>query len=208
MKMFLSFRRRIGSLVLTVLLLVALYLCRDWLLPPVAHFLDISEPARSADAVYVLGGGVNDRPFVGADLVRKGLAQRVLVSTVRLSPENEDGLWPPEHELTRQILLACGVADNRVVLLPGTCASTEDEARALARYLDEHPTTRVAIVTHGYHTRRARRLFCRVLGEQIGLVYFLAAPTDAFSANDWWQSEEGFTTYATEYVKFVMSFLR
>ena len=113
----------------------------------------------------------------------------------------------PEHELTRQILLACSVADDRVVLLPGTCASTEDEARALARYLNEHPAARVAIVTHAYHTRRARRLFRRVLGEQILQVYFLAAPTDAFSAEDWWQSEEGFTTYATEYAKFAMSLL-
>jgi uncharacterized SAM-binding protein YcdF (DUF218 family) len=201
-------RLRRLAVALLVAFLLGAYLARGWLLPPVAYFLDVSEPPRPVDAVLVLGGGADDRPFVAAALVRAGLARRVLVSSVQLSPENEDGLVPPEHEVTRRALLARGVPAEDIVLLPGACGSTQDEARALAHFLDAEPDTRVAVVTHGLHTRRARRLFRRVLGGRSGQVMFVAAPCDRFSADDWWRSEDGFSAYATEYLKLITSDLR
>src|SRR5262249_23505078 len=105
-------------------------------------------------------------------------------------------------------LLGRGVPPGRVVALPGECDSTLDEAHALARFLDAEPETTVAVVTHGYHTRRARSLFRRVLGGRGARVRFVAAPTDHFSADDWWCSEEGFAAYLTEYAKLLLYTLR
>ena len=40
------------------------------LLEAAARFLDVSEPPRSVDAIVVLGGGVDTRPFAAAALIR------------------------------------------------------------------------------------------------------------------------------------------
>jgi uncharacterized SAM-binding protein YcdF (DUF218 family) len=192
------------ALVLVAILLLGGYLARGRLLPAMGRFLDVSEPPRPVDAVLVLEGGANDRPFVAAALVRAGLAGRVLVPTVKRSADNEDDLLPPEHELIRRVLLVRRVPPECIIPLPGECDSTLDEARALARFLDAEPETTVAVVTHGYHTRRARSLFRRVLGGRIARVHFVAAPTEDCSADDWWCSEEGFTAYTAEYFKLVM----
>jgi uncharacterized SAM-binding protein YcdF (DUF218 family) len=195
-------------LLIAVALLAGLYLTRVPSLTAVAGFLDVGEPPGPVDAVMVLGGGSNTRPVVAAALVRAGLARRVLVPTVRLAPENEDGLTPPDHELIRRVLRARGVPDQAIVNLPGEVNSTRDEARSLHRYLDTEPDATVTVVTNGFHTRRTRMLFCHELGERAAQVHFVAAPTDGFSTHDWWRHEAGFNTYAAEYFKLVYYGLR
>jgi uncharacterized SAM-binding protein YcdF (DUF218 family) len=138
---------------------------------------------------------------VAAALIKAGWAKQALLPTVRLSPEAEQGVVLSEQETTTRVLKARGVPADAIRPLPGECASTADEAAALARFLDAEPAARVMIVTHTYHTRRARSIFRAALGERAERVHFLAAPTDGFSADDWWQSEEGFGCYANEYVK-------
>jgi uncharacterized SAM-binding protein YcdF (DUF218 family) len=93
------------------------------------------------------------------------------------------------------------VPEETIILLPGAAASTADEARALAEFLDAHPGGSVAVVTSAYHTRRARLIFGRALGERAGAVRFVGAPSDGFGATDWWRTEQGLSTYGTEYVK-------
>jgi uncharacterized SAM-binding protein YcdF (DUF218 family) len=127
---------------------------------------------------------------------------------VQLSHDNEEGRALPEHELIRRVLLKRGVAADRIVQLPGECASTQDEARALARFLEQEPNATVAVVTHAFHTRRARILFDRILGERSSQVYFVGTPSDECSPDDWWQSEEGFVTYTLEYAKLLLAEVR
>jgi uncharacterized SAM-binding protein YcdF (DUF218 family) len=187
---------------------VALYLARGRLLPAAARFLDVSEPPRPVDAVMVLGGGADTRSFVAAALVRAGLARRALVPSVRRSAEQQDGFKPSEDEVIRRVLRARGVPDGAVVTLPGAVDSTRDEARVLARFVETEPGVTVAVVTNGFHTRRARMLFGHELGRRIACVHFVAAPTDGFDADNWWRSEGGFTCYATEYFKLAYYGLR
>jgi uncharacterized SAM-binding protein YcdF (DUF218 family) len=201
-------RPRRLALLLVATLLLAAYLARSQLLLAMGRFLDVSERPRPVDVVLVLGGGANQRPFVAAALFRAGLARRVLVPTVKLNAANEEDLYPPEHELIRRVLESRGVPPERVVPLPEECNSTLDEALALARFLDAEPETTVAVVTHDFHTRRARSLFRRVLGGRIARVHFVSAPTEDFSADDWWCTAEGFATYTTEYLKLVLYTLR
>jgi uncharacterized SAM-binding protein YcdF (DUF218 family) len=201
-------RRWPRRLLVVAILLLGLYLARGRLLPAAARFLDVSEPPREVDAVMVLGGGASTRPFVAAALVRAGLARRALVPSVHLFPDQEDGLSPPEDEVLRRVLHVRGVPDDAVTTLPGEVDSTRDEARALARFLDGEPGATVAVVTNGFHTRRARMLFRHELGERIAQVHFVAAPTDRFDDDNWWRHEEGFNCYASEYFKLVYYGLR
>jgi uncharacterized SAM-binding protein YcdF (DUF218 family) len=201
-------RRWPRGVLLLLALLAILYMVCGWLLLMAVRFLDVSEPPRAVDAVLVLGGGADTRPFVAAALVRSGLVHRVLVPTVRPSSESEDGLPLSEDELIRRVLQARGVPDETVVMLPGKVDSTRDEARALGRFLEVEPNTSVAVVTNSFHTRRARMLFRHVLGERMAQVHFIGAPTDRFNAADWWRQEEEFSCYASEYLKLVYYGLR
>jgi uncharacterized SAM-binding protein YcdF (DUF218 family) len=180
---------------------VAAYLGRAFLLEQAGECLDVSEPPQASDYAMVLGGGDATRPFVAAALFKAGLAGAVLVPRTRRSAEVEDGLLPPEEVVIERVLAARGVPGGAVVFLDGECASTRDEADALARFLDTRPDCSVAVVTSPYHTRRARGTFRRALGGRAARVRFVAAPGEGFGARDWWRSEEGFKAYAREFVK-------
>jgi uncharacterized SAM-binding protein YcdF (DUF218 family) len=200
-------RRWLRNLVVVVLLFGVAFLMRSWWLPRVGRFLDVSEPPQKVDAVFVLGGGVTTRPFVAAALVKTGHAQRVLLATIRAPYFTKEGPGIGEHEISKKVLLLRGVPADQIDILPGECNSTENEANVLARYLDEHPQTRVAVVTNDYHTRRTRLLIGRAVGDRISQISFVAAPTEGFDADDWWQTETGAVTYTTEYLKLVQALL-
>ena len=79
-------RRFIGRLVAAILLLIVLvtgiWLERAPLLRGAADLWIVSDPVTRSDVVAVLGGGVDMRPFVAAELYKKGLVTKVLVSQV------------------------------------------------------------------------------------------------------------------------------
>jgi uncharacterized SAM-binding protein YcdF (DUF218 family) len=160
-----TIKRRLKQGLVVLAICVGLYLSRSWTLPPVARFLDVSEPPRRTSAVMVLGGGTDLRPFIAAALVKAKLADKVLVAPIKLSPEAEDGVFEPEHEVIIKVLLARGVAQDDIILLPATVENTFDEAQALAEYLGHNPDCSVSVVTTCWHTRRARWIFARTLVE-------------------------------------------
>jgi len=195
-----AIKRRLKQGLIVLVVLAGLYLSRSWTLPCFARFLDVSEPPQRASAVMILGGGTDVRPFIAAALVKAKLADKVLVGQIKLSPEGEDGLVEPEHEIIVKVLLARGVSREDIILLPGTVASTLDEAQALADYLDQHPDDSVSVVTTSWHTRRARWIFERTLEGRSSQVHFVAAPTERFDENNWWTTEEGIFV-VDEYIK-------
>jgi uncharacterized SAM-binding protein YcdF (DUF218 family) len=186
---------------LVVLVPAIVYALRGAILPLLAHSLDISEAAVAVDCVYVLGGNSETRPFVAAAMFRAGLTKQILVPTIELSPEAEAGIAVPEHDLIHRALVARGVPEQAIKVLPGRAASTSDEARLLAAYLGREPDRSVAIVTNGMHTRRAGWIFRRALNAQFRRIHFVAAPTDGYDDNDWWKFERGCVDYATEFTK-------
>ena len=193
--------RRLGKGIIWVAVLFSLYATRGWTLPAWGHAIDVSEPPRPADYAMVLTGGEYTRPFVAAGMYKYGHVGGILIARMRLTPDATDGILPPESELIRSTLILRGVPEEKVTILPGEINSTADEAQALASFLEGHPDATVAIVTNDFHTRRARRVFRKALGTRAGQIYMFAAPTDGFSAEDWWQSERGFMTYLGETVK-------
>ena len=80
-------RYRLPLYLVIIILLAAMgaggWLGRTALLQSAADLWVISDPITSADAVVVLGGGADVRPFVAADLYAKGLVHKVLVSQVK-----------------------------------------------------------------------------------------------------------------------------
>jgi uncharacterized SAM-binding protein YcdF (DUF218 family) len=195
-----------GRLLLPALLVTALltggivaYRERAVVLTAAGSWLDVGERLRQpVDSVFILGGDSDTRPFAAAALIRSGWArQALIVPTAR----ERDG--SSHQELLREILAHRGIAAEDIVELPGQVASTRDEARALRQFLERHPGHTVAVITSDYHTRRARAIFTAQLADCAGRVHFVAAPTERFTAANWWQYEQGWKMYVGEYVKLV-----
>ena len=203
-----SHRRWWLPLLLVAGCLTGLYLGRGAVLPRVAGWLDVGTPPEHADAIMLLTGEAETRAFAAAALWKAGWAPRILVSTVARDPQHERTSVPPEHEINLRVLRACGVPPGAVLLLDGQACSTYDEALAAADYLGRSGPQRLLVVTSGFHTRRARWIFQRVLAGKAAVVTLVAAPEDQLPADAWWHSATGFAVISGEYLKLGFYMLR
>lgn len=197
-----KWRRRGSTLVIVGLVLASVYAGRAYLLAAAARWLDVGQPARPADYAVVLPGGQNTRPFAAAALVKAGLVDHVLVTKNIPSPQVEDGILPPTHEIICRVLRRRSVPENKILVLAGETSSTFSDMQSLAAFLEASPGSRALIITNDYHTRRARWVATRVLDDRLDQVSFVSAPMEEFRPDNWWQSDFGFLTIVGEYLKF------
>src|ERR1035441_3807181 len=132
--------RRLRSVVLwscglVVLLAAFCFAFRSPLLTGLANAWIVNEPLERADAIVVLGGGLETRPFEAARLYQQGLAPKILLMNVKLSPTTQLGITQPEKDLTRQVLLKKDVPDSDCITIGDAVASTHDEALAVRAWL-------------------------------------------------------------------------
>ena len=202
--------RRLRRRVLLALVVAALllYVGRNRILSAAGRFLDVSEPPVATDYVMVLGGNKETRPFAAAALIKVGLARKAIVATIAGHGDVLDGIAPCEQELIRAVLVRQGVSPDAVMILPNSCRSTFDEARALAEFLESEPDSSVTVITSCQHTRRTRWIFRKALGERSAHVHFVGVPMDGFDATNWWHFESGFCTYVDEYLKLAFYLVR
>ncbi|MDM8528468.1 YdcF family protein [Anaerolineales bacterium HSG24] len=193
----------------TILLILALtlgllYLFHEPILVQTAQFLTVNNPPEQADLIYVLSGGIENRPFHAARLYQQGIAPRIVVSVEAESPPIKMGLLPTTTEVTLAILdeLAVPQADIITLDTPGGVTSTFDEAVLLRKYIIQHQPERVIIVTTAFHTRRAQWIFNRQLADLQVEISMVAASHEIFDETNWWRNEDGLITYLNEYIKF------
>ena len=154
-------------LVLLIALLVVgvgagVWVERQPLLRGLAGLWIVSDRVTRADAVVVLGGGLNWRPFVAADLYQRGLVSRVLVSRVRDDERAvEIGVLPTHAELNRKVLLKLGVPSTSIEMFGEESNNTESEARALKAWAEHNTASVLIIPIEPFSTRRARWIFQR-----------------------------------------------
>jgi len=189
-------------------ILILVFATSQRTLPLLARWLDVGGPPQKADAVVLLNGGLNTRPFVAAALVHGGWAPQVLLSTVAAHPSQVSGAVPPFFDISLKVLEYGGVPRDRVVRLDSAAKTTFDEAKAVADYLADHPAKRLMIVTEGPHSRRARWIFQRVLADRPVEILMISGPADEFDSENWWQTEAGFLYVVSEYFKLFFYGLR
>lgn len=178
------------------------------ILTAMGHYLNASSPSVNAELGFILGGGRSSRADYGAKLFKEGKVRRFLISGAGEIADVDGVALLTEQQLLEGMLQALGVPNDRIERLPEECQSTEDEARALKRYLTEHPGTRVVVITNDYHTRRSRWLFDKTLGSEAETLQFAGAPTASASPNDWWKSLQGSYTYVLEMMKLARESVR
>ena len=158
-----------------------------------------------ADAIVILAGSVPDRTLEATDLYRAGLAPRVVVTRERL-PRGQAALrargvrLPEGDELTVRALHELGVPPGAIVVLRRRAASTESEARTIARWACAHRLRRFIVVTSRAHSRRARLILRQALGAGIALA-MRPSRYDAFAPARWWHVRRDAKLVLSEYQK-------
>lgn len=182
-------------------LLLVGYLFRTPLLTGLADAWVVNELATKADAIVILGGGLENRPFAAAKLFHAGVAPRVLYMDVKLSPAEELGVALPEREQTRRILASNSVPEAALTMIGQAVSSTFDESRAVRDWVEKSGAKTIVIPTDIFHTRRVRWLFQKQFRGSTTEIHVQAVDPLRYRATDWWQHEEGLIAFQNEWIK-------
>jgi len=197
-----ALRRITWSLVVCSILFLALYVFRAPLLKELAQEWVINEPATKADAIVVLGGGLENRPFAAAALFHEGVAPLILYMDVKATAPEELGLTLSEKEQTHRILASKGVPERAMQSIGDGVHSTYDESRALRAWVEKKGGVKsIVIPTDLFHTRRARWIFRKELRDTNTEVHMVAVNPRPYGIQDWWLHEEGVIAFQNEIIK-------
>jgi uncharacterized SAM-binding protein YcdF (DUF218 family) len=159
------------------------------------RFLVIDRPLKS-DVIVVLAGETEKRPELGLELLRQGIAGRLILDV----PAQAKLFQWSELELAQQYVQALPEAKNISV-----CAvyglSTKAETQDVSRCLNDLSARRILIVTSDHHTRRALITFEK---EVPAYNYSVAAAhNSAEFGTKWWIHREWAKTYLNEWARLV-----
>lgn len=184
-----------------------------WILlaPFLAKNLVVEKPLEKADAILILSGGstFSERTHKAAELYKKGVSSKIF-----LTNDGEQGGWnqkeqrnPYFYERARWELIAQGVPENVIEVLPEVVESTQSEAVLLEKTVGERKLKTILLVTSAYHTRRTLSTFETVLGNNTGLTEIgIASPPTGIQTSSpdyWWLSPKGWRFVAGEYLKII-----
>jgi uncharacterized SAM-binding protein YcdF (DUF218 family) len=186
-------------LVAVVLILFAVATRSLWL-SALGGYLIRDEAPSQADVIVVLAGDfLGNRILTAADLVRRGLAPKALVS----GPGGMYGVH--ESDVAIAFVVRHGFPESYFLPFPNETRSTAEEADALIPELRKLHAHRIEIVTSNFHTRRAGNIYRSRAGDME--FHLIAAPDPYFSAGGWWKNREGRKTFLVEWEKTVATWL-
>ncbi len=195
MKRFLS---RLAALAALLLLIAALAA------PRLGAWLVVEDPLQKADAIFVLGGTMFQRPLEAVDLYHEGWAPRMLLMR-QIADEGEIELQrrgvPFQREIDVQVdvLTRLGVPRPAIQILDEQ-NSTRDEADTLLAVVAANRWSRVIVVTSKQHTRRARLVMNRRLAGTGSQAIVRASRYDRADVDGWWRNRSTlrFTLFETQ----------
>ncbi|MGA2004956.1 MAG: YdcF family protein [Terriglobales bacterium] len=160
-----------------------------------ARFLVVNDPQKS-EAIVVLAGETSMRPARGLELLRQGMAPRLILDAEAGEYVYDQQLADIAQKYVNTVpeagrISVCGLVGR------STAAETEDVARCL-RPLGAH---RVLLVTSNYHTRRALMTFAHRLPQYQWSV--AAAGNPAQFGRAWWTNRDWAKSTFDEWSKLI-----
>ena len=195
----LLWQHRLWRCVLVMFVLASLvasaWLMREYLLVGAAEVWIVSDPVSRANAVVVLGGGPEIRPFAAAELWRRGLADKILIS------QGSEEVLPSHSEL--QILLKLGVPAGAIETFGTASRNTRDEAVALREWADRNGASVFIIPSEIFPARRVRWIFCHEFSGTTVRIEVPSFEPPRYTRWDWWKTEEGLIAFQNELMKYI-----
>jgi uncharacterized SAM-binding protein YcdF (DUF218 family) len=197
-----SLRWRI-VLAVAVLIVGLAWLQREPILRQIGTWWVVSDEPVKADAIVVLGGDFDVRPFAAAELYKRKLAATILLSNVLMGKAERLGLIPSHTELNREVLLRLDVPASAILTFGENLLSTQQEAAAVRQWALQSQAKRVIVPTELLATRRTRWIFEREL-EPIGVQVVVSAyPADRYKLDNWWRDRTGVVDFNNEVLKYL-----
>ena len=161
-----------------------------------ANLWVVSDPITLADAVVVLGGGEDTRPFAAADLYSKGVVHKILVSQVENGRSVKIGAVPSHTDANVMVLRKLGVPDDAIELFGNGNKNTWDEAIALKVWAERHAASALIVPAEPFFARRVRWVFQREFsGTAVRIEVPSFDPPSGYSRAEWWKTTEGVVTF-------------
>jgi uncharacterized SAM-binding protein YcdF (DUF218 family) len=188
-------------LLLCVVVLGAIVFNHRVLLTRYAELFSVHNAAPGADALVVLGGGVETRFPYAIELYRQGYADTILMTDLRSPNLGVPGLDCSQRKVAFALRDHYEPAALLLVVPSNSGAgavSTFDEAWDLLVYSRAKGYKRIIIVTDAFHTRRALYAFRKVFEDSGVTVEAMGAPNAMFNEQNWWLSDRGLKCYVLE----------
>jgi uncharacterized SAM-binding protein YcdF (DUF218 family) len=159
------------------------------LLQSAAAYWIVSDAEGPADAIAILGGGVETRPFAAALYYHDGLAHKILVSNVRIRKVEALGVLPLHADLNRAVLIKLGVPEADIELFGKNLSNTYEEVLALRRWALFNKAHSIIVPTEIFPSRRVRWIFNREFAGTTASLRIIALDDPDFSRYDWWRTK-------------------
>lgn len=171
------------------------------LLRGLGNFLITEDAPAQVDAVFVLGGSVEDRGVEATRIYQRGWCEQFVFTGAPVpSALASLGLDSTEAQCTRNAAVLAGLPREMTVALDkGT--STFEESEALLQYAVEQGFDTVMVVSNYFHLRRIGMVFRKRFRKEGITVLLHGAPSSDFNERTWWTTEEGLIMLNNEYVK-------
>jgi hypothetical protein len=203
----LRWRGRFWRRTMTVAVLASLIVCgwfgREALLRSAGCLWIVSDPITRADAVVVLGGDYQARPAVAADLYRRGLADKVLVSKIGEVEQASLGAIPSHTKLNRTTLLNLGVPSSAIENFGTANRNTKEEAVALREWAKRNAASVFIVPTEIFSARRVRWIFHREFSGSGVTIEVASFEQPGYTCTEWWKTEQGVVAFQNELLKYI-----
>jgi len=197
-----AWRGVLALLASIAVLCVAAWFGREPLLRSAADLWIVSDQAARADAVVVLGGGIEIRPFAAAEYYRQGLVGKILLANIGSSRVEQLGLRESHVEANRKVLLKLGVPEASIESFGSNLSNTYEEVRALRDWAARTGARSILVPTEIFPARRVRWTLYRVFPEEVTVRVPALDPLDYHRSN-WWKSEGGLIGFQNEVIKYI-----
>jgi uncharacterized SAM-binding protein YcdF (DUF218 family) len=179
----------------------SIWLSREALLQWLAEQWIVSDSISASDAIVILGGGLDTRPFAAAEDYHKGLAHKILVANVPVGKAVALGISPSHTDINRRVMIKLGVPETDIETFGTELSSTYEEAEALQEWAIRTHARSVIVPTEIFSARRVRWMLTRALPGTAVQIQTLDPPN--YNQSDWWKSHEGMLSFQNEVVKYI-----
>ncbi len=163
-----------------------------WLRQAGLMLVHVDEP-ENVDAIVVLAGDWSgERIMKAVDMVKRGIAPRVLVSGVTLH------FGIPECKLAVDFAVRNGGSPEWFDCFVEAAHSTREEAEKIVPELKRRGVGSILVITNDAHTARARYVWRK---QAPGMKVLVTASNDEFQRGVWWRDRESWKEFHNEVVK-------
>jgi len=195
------------------LLLLTFFIFRVPILKGLGSFLVKESKLEQADAIFILGGNVFDRPMAALDLYHKGYANKLIplganTGLTMLAWHNGDEDKSFSDALVMQeFLLSRNVPFEDVIPInEGT--STKEESESILKFCKDNKYKTIIVVSDSFHLRRISYVFVDRFADAGIKVILRGASHSEYNEEYWWQFEQGLIMLNNEYVKLAYYWLK